>query len=123
MLASRSAFIFSGAGESNNALYVETLTLNNYATNVGGATVPFIARYRKEMTGGATDEQLWKFNEEYTYSKKLLERKAEILRLIEERGKLDEEIQKRVEDAATLTALEDLYRPYQECGQQNTVKN
>ncbi|UCE18893.1 MAG: RNA-binding transcriptional accessory protein [Gemmatimonadota bacterium] len=79
-----------------------------------GATIPFIARYRKEMTGGASDEQLREFDEIYSYSKKLLERKAEILRLIEERGRLDEKIQKSIEEATTLTELEDLYRPYKE---------
>lgn len=79
-----------------------------------GATVPFIARYRKEMTGGATDEQLREFYDAYEYSKKLLERRAEILRLIEERGKLDESLQKSIEQAQTLTELEDLYRPYKE---------
>jgi len=79
-----------------------------------GATIPFIARYRKEMTGGASDEQLREFEEVYSYSKKLLERKGEILRLIEERGHLDEKIRAGVEGASTLTALEDIYRPYKE---------
>ena len=79
-----------------------------------GATIPFIARYRKEMTGGATDEQLREFGEVYSYSKKLLDRKTEILRLIEERGRLDEKIQESIEGASTLTQLEDVYRPYKE---------
>ena len=54
-----------------------------------GSTIPFIARYRKEMTGGATDEQLRAFETIYAYSKKLLERKEEIYRLIQERGTSD----------------------------------
>ena len=54
-----------------------------------GATVPFIARYRKELTGGATDGQLREFYEAYEYCSKLLARKQEVLRLIEERGALD----------------------------------
>ncbi len=79
-----------------------------------GATIPFIARYRKEATGGATDEQLREFDEIYDYSKRLLERKAEVLRLIEERGRLDESIQQRIAAAATFAELEDLYRPYKD---------
>ncbi|MFH1852673.1 MAG: Tex family protein [Candidatus Neomarinimicrobiota bacterium] len=79
-----------------------------------GATIPFIARYRKEMTGGATDEQLRDFAENYQYVRKLLERRADILRLIEERGHLDPKIQEQLLKAATLTELEDVYRPYRE---------
>ncbi len=79
-----------------------------------GATIPFIARYRKEMTGGATDEQLREFDEIYNYSKKLLDRKADVLRLIEDRGRLDEDIQRLIDKVTTLTELEDLYRPYKE---------
>src|SRR6056297_2655836 len=79
-----------------------------------GATIPFIARYRKEATGGASEEQLRAFEEAYAFSQRLLERKADILRLIEERGRLDPEIQSKVQAAKTMTELEDLYRPYKE---------
>ncbi|WP_299805010.1 Tex-like N-terminal domain-containing protein, partial [Sulfuricurvum sp. RIFOXYD2_FULL_44_160] len=54
-----------------------------------GSTIPFIARYRKEMTGGATDEQLREFESIYGYSKKLLDRKEEVARLIAERSELN----------------------------------
>ena len=79
-----------------------------------GATVPFIARYRKEMTGGATDEQLRDFEEERKALLRLSERKQEILRLIEERGFLTDAIRRQVEEAPTPGVLEDVYRPYKE---------
>jgi len=79
-----------------------------------GATIPFIARYRKEMTGGASDEVLREFEALYLSSRKLIERKAEIARLIEERGTLSEAIRKSIDDAQNLRTLEDIYRPYKE---------
>ncbi|MDD4854842.1 MAG: Tex-like N-terminal domain-containing protein [Sulfuricurvum sp.] len=79
-----------------------------------GSTIPFIARYRKEMTGGATDEQLREFETIYTYSKKLLERKEEIRRLIQERSTLSSELRTLIDAAQTLQVLEDIYRPFKE---------
>lgn len=79
-----------------------------------GATIPFIARYRKEMTGGADDEVLRDFETIYLTSKKLLERKEEISRLITQRATLSESIKKSIEDADTLRILEDIYRPFKE---------
>ncbi|MFA5214854.1 helix-hairpin-helix domain-containing protein [Sulfuricurvum sp.] len=79
-----------------------------------GSTIPFIARYRKEMTGGASDEQLRAFESVYVYSKKLLERKEEIGRLIQERGHLTSELRSQIEAAETLHLLEDIYRPFKE---------
>ncbi|WP_325335941.1 Tex family protein [Sulfurimonas sp.] len=79
-----------------------------------GATIPFIARYRKEMTGGADDEVLREFETIYVSAKKLLERKEEIKRLISERATLTQELSKSIEDADTLRVLEDIYRPYKE---------
>ncbi|MDD5373989.1 MAG: Tex-like N-terminal domain-containing protein, partial [Sulfurimonas sp.] len=79
-----------------------------------GATIPFIARYRKEMSGGASDEVLRDFEIIHESSKKLLERKDEILRLIESRATLTHEIRKNIDEADTLRALEDIYRPYKE---------
>ena len=77
-----------------------------------GNTVPFIARYRKEKTGGLSDEVLRKFSERLTYLRNLEERKADVSRLIEEQGKLTEEITKSLNNAETLTEVEDIYRPY-----------
>ncbi|MGE4395850.1 MAG: Tex-like N-terminal domain-containing protein [Sulfurimonas sp.] len=79
-----------------------------------GATIPFIARYRKEMTGGADDEVLREFETIYVSAKKLLERKEEILRLIAERATLNDELKKSIEDADSMRVLEDIYRPYKE---------
>jgi len=79
-----------------------------------GSTIPFIARYRKEMTGGASDEQLREFEEIWMYSKRLLERKEEVLRLITERGHLNDEVRKALDHAQTLQEVEDIYRPYKE---------
>ncbi|MDH5464218.1 MAG: RNA-binding transcriptional accessory protein [Thiovulaceae bacterium] len=79
-----------------------------------GSTIPFIARYRKEMTGGASDEALRSFEEVYLSSKRLLERKVEIQRLIGERAVLTDAIIKSIELADTLRTLEDIYRPFKE---------
>ena len=79
-----------------------------------GATIPFIARYRKEMTGGASDEVLREFEGVYLSAKKLLDRKVEIERLIEEKGVLTDVIKKSIASAESLRVLEDIYRPYKE---------
>lgn len=79
-----------------------------------GSTIPFIARYRKEMTGGATDEQLREFESIYGYSKKLLERKEEVSRLISERSELNNDLRTRLNNAQTLQEVEDIYRPFKE---------
>ncbi|MDD2369498.1 MAG: Tex-like N-terminal domain-containing protein, partial [Sulfuricurvum sp.] len=79
-----------------------------------GSTIPFIARYRKEMTDGATDEQLRDFESVYAYSKKLLERKEEVERLIIERAVMSEDLRSRLSNAATLQEVEDIFRPYKE---------
>ena len=79
-----------------------------------GSTIPFIARYRKEMTGNASDEQLRDFESIYAYSKKMFERKEEILRLIAEKVELSDEVKKKVEKAQSLQELEDIYRPFKE---------
>jgi len=77
-----------------------------------GNTVPFIARYRKEMTGSLDDEQIRIIADELTRLRGLDERRAAILASIEEQGKLTDELRAAIEAAATLTALEDLYAPY-----------
>jgi len=77
-----------------------------------GNTVPFIARYRKEATGAMDDEMLRAFEERLRYLRNLEERRETILASIEEQGKLDEELEKKIIAAETAAALEDLYRPY-----------
>ena len=79
-----------------------------------GNTIPFIARYRKELTKGATDEQLRDFHEIYTYTKNLEARKEDVIRLINEKGLLTDELKKEIEEAETLAGVEDLYRPFKE---------
>ncbi len=78
----------------------------------GGATVPFIARYRKEVTGGLDDSQLRKLEERLGYLRELEERRETVLRSIEEQGKLDDALREAIEAAETKTRLEDLYAPY-----------
>ncbi|MDU3805354.1 MAG: Tex family protein [Finegoldia magna] len=77
-----------------------------------GNTIPFIARYRKEITGNLTDETLRQLNDRLTYLRNLQERKDDITRLIDEQGKLTEDLKKQIDDATILTELEDIYLPF-----------
>ncbi len=79
-----------------------------------GNTVPFIARYRKEVTGGLSDETLRNLEERLQYLRNLEARKEEVVRIIEEQGKLTEELKNQIEEANTLAEVEDLYRPYKQ---------
>ena len=79
-----------------------------------GNTIPFIARYRKEATGGLSDEQLRILGERLTYLRNLEERKAEVIKSIEEQGKLTDEILQNIAIAQTLADVEDIYRPYKQ---------
>lgn len=77
-----------------------------------GATVPFIARYRKEVTGGLDDVQLRQLSERLVYLRELEDRKQTIIKSIEEQGKLTPELLKTIENTQTKTVLEDIYLPY-----------
>ena len=79
-----------------------------------GNTIPFIARYRKEMTGSCDDQKLRDINDRLTYLRNLEKRKEEVLSSIEEQGKLTEEISEAVAAAVTLAEVEDIYRPYKQ---------
>ena len=79
-----------------------------------GNTIPFIARYRKEVTGSLSDEVLRNLHTRLNYLRSLQERKEAILAAIEEQGKLTPELKKQILDAPTLAAAEDLYRPYKQ---------
>ena len=79
-----------------------------------GNTIPFIARYRKEVTGGLSDEQLRDLGERLTYLRNLETRKEEVKNSIEEQGKLTDEIVKALENAKILAEVEDIYRPYKQ---------
>ena len=77
-----------------------------------GNTIPFIARYRKEMTGSLNDEVLRALSERLTYLRNLEDRKKQVLSSIEDQGKLTEELKASIQAAQTLVVVEDLYRPY-----------
>ena len=79
-----------------------------------GNTVPFIARYRKDVTGGLNDEQLRAIDERLRYLRGLEERKQEVLRSIEEQGKLTDELKAEIEKAEILQRVEDLYKPFKQ---------
>lgn len=99
-------------------ILVRELDINKkYIDNVielldSGNTVPFIARYRKELTGSMDDVILRKLAERLTYLRNLESRKEDIIRIIREQGKLTQELKKSIEDSITLTEVEDIYRPY-----------
>ncbi len=79
-----------------------------------GATVPFIARYRKEVTGNLDEEQIRAIYQEWEYGQKLAARKEDVMRLIEEKGKLTDEIKQAIIVASKLSEIEDIYRPFKE---------
>lgn len=79
-----------------------------------GATIPFIARYRKERTGNLNEDQIRAIEEQYKYQENLLKRKEDVIRLIDEKGLLTEEIKNSVLACTKLTEIEDVYRPYKE---------
>ena len=101
-----------------------TLTLSQefgitltHATNIinlmdEGCTIPFIARYRKELTGSADDQMLKNFEDRLKYLRSLTKRKEEVFKLIDEQGNMTEEIKKALDEAITLTEVEDIYRPF-----------
>ncbi|KAB7890546.1 Tex-like N-terminal domain-containing protein [Poseidonibacter ostreae] len=79
-----------------------------------GCTIPFIARYRKDQTGNATDEDLRAFEEVFNYSQKLLKRKDEIINILEEKNFLNEKVKQSIQEVKTLQALEDIYTPFKD---------
>ena len=79
-----------------------------------GNTIPFISRYRKEVTGSLNDEQLRNLDERLSYLRSLEEKKQTVLSAIDEQGKLTDELRKKIEEAEKLVTVEDLYRPYKQ---------
>lgn len=109
--------------EFNNALIAEmaaklNITHKQIKTVLAmleeGNTVPFIARYRKEQTGALDEEQIREINKEYEYSVNLLKRKEDVIRLIDEKGMLTEELEQQIMSAEKLVDVEDFYRPFKE---------
>lgn len=91
-----------------------TLSHTNNIINLldEGCTIPFIARYRKELTGSCDDQTLRLFSDRLNYLRNLTKRKEEVANLITEQGNMTEEIEKALSDAVTLTEVEDIYRPF-----------
>ena len=79
-----------------------------------GNTIPFIARYRKEMTGAIDDQVLRNLNDRYEYLQNLQKRKEEVAKAITEQEKMTEEIQAAIDAAQTMTEVEDIYRPFKQ---------
>ncbi|HHX16932.1 MAG TPA: RNA-binding transcriptional accessory protein [Mollicutes bacterium] len=79
-----------------------------------GNTIPFIARYRKEATNNLDEEQIRKISDVYEYQVNLLKRKEDVIRLIDEKGMMTDELKKKIMDASKLVEVEDIYRPYKE---------
>ena len=94
---------------------INTLQVENTVKLIDeGNTIPFIARYRKEVTGNLSDEILRDLNDRLTYLRNLEKRKEEVIHSIEEQGKLTEELQQAIYSSQTLAEVEDLYRPYKQ---------
>ncbi len=102
----------------NNISQSLNIPLNNIIAVIQmieeGSTIPFIARYRKEKTGNLDEEQLRQITLKYDYEDKLFTRKEEVIRLIDEKGKLTPELKKAIESSTLLKEVEDLYLPYKE---------
>ena len=99
----------------SDELKVKTFQVENAIKLIDeGNTIPFIARYRKEATGGLSDEQLRVLGERLTYLRNLEQRKEEIIKSIDEQGKLTDEIIQATAMATTLAEVEDIYRPYKQ---------
>ena len=79
-----------------------------------GNTIPFIARYRKEQTGSLDEEQIRRIHEYYAYEVNLLSRKEDVIRLIEEKDLMTDELKEKILASKKLVEVEDLYRPYKE---------
>ena len=96
--------------------YEFNLTLNHTENIISlldeGCTIPFIARYRKELTGSCDDQVLRAFSDRLNYLRNLNKRKEDVANLITEQGNMTEDIQKALDDAVTMTEVEDIYRPF-----------
>ena len=104
--------IINGICESLNIRKEQAESVLNLLSE--GNTIPFIARYRKEATGALDEEQIRKINEVYEYEVNLLKRKEDVIRLIDEKGLLTDEIKQNIMNAKKLVEVEDIYAPYKE---------
>ncbi len=104
--------IIKGLSLENNIKEEQILKTLNLLEE--GNTIPFIARYRKDITGNLDEEQIKNISDRYNYELNLLERKEDVIRLIDEKGLLTEELKTQILSASKLVEVEDLYRPYKE---------
>ena len=101
--------------EISNDLKVNTLKVEATLKLLSeGNTIPFIARYRKEVTGNLDEEQIRKISDIYEYQMNLLKRKEDVIRLIDEKGLLTEELKNNILKCTKLVEVEDIYRPFKE---------
>ncbi len=100
--------------ELSKRLSIKESTVNTVLSLLKDNTVPFIARYRKEMTGGLDEAQIREIDKAYQYQKQLKDRKEDVIRLIDEKGLLDDELKTAILSAKQLIEVEDLYRPFKE---------
>ena len=99
---------------SENLKIKENQTLETLKMLEEGNTIPFIARYRKDKTGGLTEEQIKEISDIYMYQVNLLKRKEDVIRLIEEKDLMTDELKMKIMQATKLVEVEDLYRPFKE---------
>ena len=104
--------IINEIGKNLNITSKQVSTVLNLLKD--GNTIPFIARYRKEATGSLDEEQIRSINEVYEYQVNLLKRKEDVIRLIDEKGLLTDELKSKILSCEKLVDVEDLYRPYKE---------
>lgn len=97
-----------------NSMHISASRVQTVLSLLKDNTVPFIARYRKEMTGGMDEEAIREIDKAYQYQKQLKERKEDVIRLIDEKGMLDEALKAQILSATLLVNVEDLYRPFKE---------
>ncbi len=107
---------------SNNLNIKEIQVLNTLKLLEEGNTIPFIARYRKEATLGLNEVQIKEISDVYEYQINLLKRKEDVIRLIEEKGLLTEELKNKILSSSKLVEIEDLYRPFKEKKQTKATK-
>lgn len=101
--------------EISKNLNIKTVQVSKTLELLGeGNTIPFIARYRKEATGNLNEEEIRQISEVYEYQQNLLKRKEDVIRLIDEKGLLTDELKSEIMKATKLVEVEDLYRPYKE---------
>ena len=99
---------------SNNLNIINDQVIKTLELLQNDNTIPFIARYRKEVTGNLNEEQIRSINEVYIYQVNLLKRKEDVIRLIDEKGLLTDELKNKIMECSKLIDVEDLYRPYKE---------